>query len=107
VLSLASVPLWLWAVPTGLSGASLAAILWQGLYQGVAVGVVSILLFTRCVALIGPVRAAMFIPLMPLTTAAAGMLVLGEWPQPLEWAGMIVVLAGMMLALGGPARAGQ
>lgn len=102
VLSLLTLPLWAWAVPSGFAHATAAAIAWQALYQGVAVGVVSILMFTRCVELIGPVRAAMFIPLMPVTTAVVGALVLGEWPQPMEWLGMAVVLAGMVLAFAAP-----
>jgi drug/metabolite transporter (DMT)-like permease len=102
VLSLMSLPFWAFLVPSGLAQASLAAILWQALVQGLAVGVVATLLFTACVELIGPVRAAMFIPLMPITTAVAGALMLSEWPQPSEWAGMAVVLAGMALAFTAP-----
>ncbi|MGN6572746.1 MAG: DMT family transporter [Pseudolabrys sp.] len=103
VLSLITMPLWVFAVlPTGFAQASLAAILWQALVQGLGVGVIATLLFTACVELIGPVRAAMFIPLMPVTTAIAAAFMLSEWPQPLEWAGMMVVLAGMALAVVAP-----
>lgn len=102
VLSLISLPLWAFAVPSGLAHASIAAILWQALVQGLGVGVVATLLFTACVELIGPVRAAMFLPLMPITTAVVAALMLSEWPQPLEWAGMAVVLAGMALAFAAP-----
>jgi drug/metabolite transporter (DMT)-like permease len=60
-------------------------------------------LFTHCIDLIGPVRAAMFIPLMPVTTALVSALALDEWPVPTELAGMIVVIGGVVLALHGPA----
>ena len=102
VLSLLTLPLWAFALPSSFAQASAAAILWQALVQGLGVGVIATLLFTACVDLIGPVRAAMFLPLMPITTAFAGALMLSEWPQPLEWAGMIVVLAGMALAIIAP-----
>ena len=106
VLSMLMLPLWVWAAPSGFAQASFGAILWQAVYQGGAVGFGSMLLFTRAVELIGPVRAAMFVPVMPLTTAVVGALVLDEWPQAMEWAGMAVVIAGMALALGGRARGG-
>lgn len=102
VLSLLTLPLWAFALSSGFAQASAIAILWQALVQGLGVGVVATLLFTACVELIGPVRAAMFIPLMPITTAVAGALMLSEWPQPLEWAGTAVVLAGMALAFAAP-----
>jgi drug/metabolite transporter (DMT)-like permease len=102
VLSLMSLPVWAFLVPSGFAQASIAAILWQALVQGLGVGVLATLMFTACVELIGPVRAAMFIPLMPITTAVAGALMLAEWPQPLEWLGMAVVLAGMALAFIAP-----
>jgi drug/metabolite transporter (DMT)-like permease len=102
VLSVLTLPLWAFALPSGFAQASLAAIAWQALVQGLGVGVVATLMFTACVELIGPVRAAMFLPLMPITTAVAGALMLSEWPQPLEWAGMAVVLAGMALAFAAP-----
>ena len=102
VLSLISLPLWAFAVPSGFAQASASAILWQALVQGLGVGVVATLMFTACVELIGPVRAAMFLPLMPITTAIAAAVMLAEWPQPLEWTGMAVVLAGMALAFVAP-----
>jgi len=102
VLSLLTLPLWAFALPSAFAHASVGAILWQALVQGLGVGVVATLLFTACVELIGPVRAAMFIPLMPITTAVAAAFMLSEWPQPLEWAGMAIVLAGMALAFAAP-----
>jgi drug/metabolite transporter (DMT)-like permease len=103
VLSLATLPIWGWAMRSGLWQATATSIAWQALYHGVGVGIIATLLFAYCVEMIGPVLAAMFIPLMPLATAVIAIFSLGEFPQVMEWAGMVVVLAGMAAAFAGPA----
>jgi drug/metabolite transporter (DMT)-like permease len=99
ILSLLGTPLWAMLVPMRLWGASLAAILLQAIYQGLIVGVVATLLYIRVVMLLGSVRAALFLPLVPIVTALTGAILLGENPSMLEVAGMLLVVAGMALAL--------
>ena len=99
VLSLLGSPLWAMLVPMRLWNAPLSAILLQAVYQGLLVGVLATFLYMRVVALLGSVRAALFLPLVPIVTALTGTIWLGENPSMLEIAGMLLVVAGMALAL--------
>jgi drug/metabolite transporter (DMT)-like permease len=99
IVSLLGSPLWAMLVPMRLSSASLAAILLQAVYQGLLVGVLATFLYMRVVMLLGSVRAALFLPLVPIVTALTGAVLLGENPSTLELAGMLLVVAGMVLAL--------
>jgi drug/metabolite transporter (DMT)-like permease len=99
VISLLGSPLWALVVPMRLLHASLGAILLQAIYQGLLVGVFATFLYMRVVALIGSVRAALFLPLVPVITALTGAILLGETPSRLELVGMLLVIGGMALAL--------
>lgn len=99
LLSLVSLPLFALTMPVHLLQADTGAIVLQALYQGVLVGVGALFFYTRAVALLGAARAALFLPLVPVVTAAAGILLLAEWPSRLEILGMAIVVAGMTLAL--------
>ena len=99
VLSLLGAPLWAMLVPMRLWHASLSAIALQAIYQGLLVGFLATFLYMRVVALLGSVRAALFLPLVPIVTALTGVIWLGERPSILELAGMLIVVAGMALAL--------
>jgi drug/metabolite transporter (DMT)-like permease len=99
VLSLLTVPLWVAFLPMNLAHVSVSAIALQAIYQGLVVGVLSLFLYTRVVALLGPVSAAMFVPLVPIVTAVGGIVFLAEWPSVREWLGMLLVVIGMTLAL--------
>jgi drug/metabolite transporter (DMT)-like permease len=99
VLSLLGSPLWAMLVPMRLMHASWSAIALQAIYQGLLVGVLATFLYMRVVALLGSVRAALFLPLVPIVTALTGAILLGEEPSMREVAGMLLVVAGMALAL--------
>ncbi len=99
LLSLVSLPLFALTLPVHLMQVTTGAIILQALYQGVLVGVGALFFYTRAVALLGAARAALFLPLVPVVTATAGVLLLAEWPSALEIAGMAIVIAGMTLAL--------
>jgi drug/metabolite transporter (DMT)-like permease len=99
ILSLLGTPVWVMLIPLRLMHASPSAILLQAIYQGLFVGVVATFLYMRVVMLLGSVRAALFLPLVPIVTALTGAILLGEIPSISEFAGMLVVVAGMALAL--------
>ena len=99
ILSILMMPLWVWALPIHLMDASLTTIVIQTVVQGVLVGALSLFFYARCVALIGPHRASLFVPLVPIVTAIGGVLVLGEQPSMLELIGMATVIGGMAVAL--------
>ena len=99
LLSLLSAPLLALVVPLHMAGASLGALALQAIYQGLLVGVVSLFLYAKANAVLGAARAALFLPLVPVVTAIAGALLIGEWPSLPEIAGMAVAMTGMTLAL--------
>jgi drug/metabolite transporter (DMT)-like permease len=83
ILSLMSVPLWAFFMPLHLAEASLY-------------------LYTRAGALLGPVQAALFVPLTPIVTAVVDLLWLGEQASFSEMIGMAAVIAGMVLCIAAP-----
>jgi drug/metabolite transporter (DMT)-like permease len=74
----------------------------QILVQGVLTGVVSVIAYTTSVRLIGPARAAVFPALVPASAILIGIPVAGEWPTALPLAGLGIVSAGLLLAIGTP-----
>jgi drug/metabolite transporter (DMT)-like permease len=72
----------------------------QALVQGALSGLFAVHAFGRAVAILGPARAAMFPAMVPALAVLAGIPVAGEWPEPAQWAGLAVVLAGLPLAMG-------
>ena len=104
ILSLISVPLWAFFLPLHLGDASLWASLLQALFQGVLVGVVALYLYARAVALLGPMQAALFVPLTPIVTAIVDLLWLGEKASLTEAVGMVAVISGMLLCIAAPRR---
>jgi drug/metabolite transporter (DMT)-like permease len=99
VVSFLTLPLWAGFLPLRLGATAPSALALQAIYQGALVGVVSLFLYARSVVLLGPARAALFLPLVPGVTALAGVVWLGETPSLSEVAGMVIVMAGMALAL--------
>lgn len=90
------------ALPVRLSEAAPAEIALQAVYQGVLVGVVALYLYARSVAMLGAARATLFLPLVPVATAASSALFLSEQPSPPEFVGMAIVVAGMLIAFRSP-----
>src|SRR4051812_6855317 len=97
VLSLLTLPVWAGFFPLRLATVAPSAIVLQALYQGVLVGVVSLFLYARTVALFGVIRASLFSSLLPGVTAFAGFLLLGEVPSMFEIIGTLIVMSGMFL----------
>ncbi|PZO02726.1 MAG: hypothetical protein DCF30_04580 [Hyphomicrobiales bacterium] len=99
LLSLLILPVFALTMPMRLGDATWPAIALQALYQGALVGVGALFLYTKSVELLGAARATLFLPLNPVVTALAGVAVLGEYPSAIEVAGMLLVIAGMSVAL--------
>jgi drug/metabolite transporter (DMT)-like permease len=77
-------------------------LVWQGLYQGLLTGVVSLVLFGRAVALLGASGAGAFIALGPVIATLLAIPILNEWPTAADWIGIAVISVGVYLASGGP-----
>lgn len=72
-------------------------LLLQAAVQGVLIGAVSILVYTRAVAALGPATAALFTASVPCLTTLGGALFLGEYPSLHAMLGVGVVTIGMVV----------
>ena len=75
------------------------ALLVQALVQGVLIGAVSIFVYTRAVAALGPATTSLFTAAVPCITTLAAIPLLGEWPSLVAAAGVATVTLGMVAAL--------
>jgi drug/metabolite transporter (DMT)-like permease len=97
----AAVPLWLvFGDAPRLAAQGVGVIATQALVQGALSGLLAVFAFGRAVALLGPARAAMFPAMVPALAVLAGIPVTGEWPEPIQWLGLLTVVAGLPLAMG-------
>jgi drug/metabolite transporter (DMT)-like permease len=74
-------------------------LLLQALVQGVLVGAVSIFVYTRAVAALGPAKTALFTAAVPCVTTLAAIPLLSEIPSIISLSGVGIVTLGMIVAL--------
>lgn len=72
----------------------------QIVVQGLLSGVLAVVAFAAAVQLLGASRSAVFPALVPGTGILIGIPLTGEWPSPLQWLGIGLVTAGLIVALG-------
>ena len=94
------VPGYAWLAGDSLLAAPWREIVIQAVFQGLLSAVVALLLFTRAVALLGAARGAVFAALVPSFSLLLAVPLLGELPTRLQLVGVVLVTAGMVLALG-------
>ena len=82
----------------------IGGIILQLIYQGVFVGVIAVVLFTICIPVIGPARTALFMALVPVFGTLLGALILDEIPGTIEFGGIVLVIFGMLAAMGMPLK---
>ena len=96
--SLPWVPLHLALFGCGGVAALPAEAAFQAIYQGVFVGLAANALYSHCYAVLGPGRAAIFPPLVPVLGTLLAAALLGEVLNGVQLAGMALVVGGMLLA---------
>jgi len=74
-------------------------LLLQAIVQGVLIGAISIFVYTRAVASIGPTRTAFFTAAVPCVTTLAAVPLLGEIPSRAVAMGVCMVTLGMIVAV--------
>lgn len=72
----------------------------QVIYQGLLTGVLAIVAYVRGIALLGPSRAAAFVPLAPVLAMIMAIPALGDWPNQIDLVSITLVSAGVVLAAG-------
>ena len=98
VLALAYLPFYVAFAPVRLLTAPPAEVVFQATYQGIGVAILALFLYTYATRALGPTSASLFMPLIPVVAVVLGIPVLGEVPSPVQFAGIFVVSAGMVLA---------
>lgn len=88
-------------LPSGpsLAGAAWSDILIQAVFQGVFLGVVSIFVYTRAVALLGAQETALFTAAVPCITTGLAVVMLHEIPSATALVGVAIVTTGMVVAM--------
>lgn len=72
----------------------------QGFAQGILSGLLALAAYSYAVTVLGASRASAFVSLTPALTALVAALTLGEWPDGIAVAAILVVGAGVALASG-------
>ena len=96
------VPIYAAVFASRLAQVPLDEFVFQAVFQGVIVTILSLVLYARAIALIGAAAAAAFGALVPGLTALIAIPLLGEWPTRIDWLAMALVSAGVYLSSGGP-----
>ncbi len=93
-------PIYVLFLEPALLSASPSSMLFAVLYQGVLSSVVSLIAYTRAVAILGASRAAAFASLNPVLGLLIAIPVLGESPSAADLLGILLVSAGVYFATG-------
>lgn len=94
------IPVWLLWLDSNLAIASRSEILLQGAYQGLVPSVVGISCLNIAVRRLGANATSVFLSTVPVVAALAAIPILQEMPGLPAWIGMLIVTAGILLALG-------
>jgi len=94
------VPGYAWFAGSDLAAAPWREIVIQAVFQGVLSAIIALLLYTRAVAILGAARGAVFAALVPTFSLLIAIPLLHELPTHLQLAGVVLVTAGMVFALG-------
>lgn len=82
-----------------LFAVSTRELLLQVIVQGILIGAISIFVYTRAVASIGPTRTAFFTAAVPCVTTLSAVPLLGEIPTRAGAMGVCLVTLGMIIAV--------
>ena len=102
VLSLCiSAPVYLaYRGPAHLTNLPFAALAVQGVVQGLVQAVITIMAYSRAISILGVSRAVLFPAIVPAISILIGIPLLGEVPNALQFAGLLLVSFGMLVAIG-------
>ena len=98
VLSLGFLPIYFFLLGPDLGTATFKLIAFIGIYQGVLLSIVALILYSVSVRHIGPQRTALGNSMVPVMAALMAVPVLGEIPSFIQWIGIGCVVAGVVSA---------
>jgi drug/metabolite transporter (DMT)-like permease len=92
-------PLWFFALPSGMAETETHVLIAHALFQGVGPGFCALMLFTAANYHLGAGPTAAISAAVPALAALLAIPVLGEVPSPLEWVGIAIVCTGLGLLI--------
>lgn len=98
VLSLVYLPVYFAFFHRGFDVAPWTVFLFQAVYQGVLNMIVGLWLWGRAAHVLGAAIVGRFPPLIPVTGTSLAIPVLGEWPGPIQWIGIALIIGGLFVA---------
>ncbi len=97
-------PVWYWLLPSHLGQAPIGEVIYQAVFQGFLAVVVSLMLFIRALALLGPARLTTITALVPGLAGLLAVPILGESVGVLDLAGLALVSLAVALGVRGERR---
>lgn len=97
-------PVWLLVLPSTLGHAPAGEVIYQAVFQGFLATVVSLMLFTRALDLLGPARLTTITALVPGVAGVLAIPLLGEQVGVLELLGLGLVSVAVALGVRGNRR---
>jgi drug/metabolite transporter (DMT)-like permease len=94
-------PVWFFFLPSTIQNAPWSTILLQAAFQGVGPGFLAVILFSISARILGPTPSAGLAAAVPASATLLAIPVLGEIPTGIEWIGIAIVTAGLVLLLTG------
>lgn len=92
-------PVWFFLLPSAIHQAPWSTILFQAAFQGLGPGFLAVILFSISARILGPTPSAGLAAAVPASATLLAMPVLGEIPTVIEWIGIAIVTAGLVLLL--------
>ena len=92
-------PVWFFLLPSTIHDARWSTILLQAAFQGLGPGFLAVILFSISARILGPTPSAGLAAAVPASATLLAIPVLGEIPTRIEWIGIAIVTAGLVLLL--------
>ena len=92
-------PVWFFFLPSTIHDAPWSTILLQAAFQGLGPGFLAVILFSISARILGPMPSAGLAAAVPASATLLAIPVLGEIPTRVEWIGIAIVTAGLVLLL--------
>ena len=102
VLALVYLPIYLVVFGPRALHAPATELVVQGVYQGLGVAIVALMLYAFAIRVLGATTGSLFMPLVPVFAVLLAIPALAEVPSAPQLAGMVGVSVGMALASGYP-----
>lgn len=93
-------PIYLIFIPSHIGMDNLNEVIFQAIYQGIFTAIIALLCYNRGIMYLGASTSSAFIPLVPVIATLVAIPALGEIPNALEWAGIIIAASGVLLSVG-------